>query len=52
MGVAPPDPIERRLGEIDEAVFDQRLHEAEQEGEQQRPDVHAVDIGVGHQDDL
>ena len=32
--------------------LDQRPHEAEQQREQQRADVLAVDVGVGHQDDL
>ena len=33
-------------------VVDQRLHEAEQQREQQGGDVLAVDVGVGHQHDL
>ena len=32
--------------------LDERTHEPEQQGEQQRPDVLAVDVGVGHQHDL
>ena len=34
------------------AVLDQRAHEPEQQGQQQRGDVLAVDVGVGHQHDL
>ncbi len=33
-------------------VLDQRLHESEQQCQQQRGDVLAVDVGVGHQHDL
>jgi hypothetical protein len=33
-------------------VLDQRLHEPEQQRQQQRADVLAVDVGVGHQHDL
>ena len=33
-------------------VVDQRLHVAEEEGQQQRADVAAVHVGVGHDDDL
>src|SRR5262245_30704906 len=32
--------------------LDERPHEAEQQGEQQRPDVLTVDVGVRHEDDL
>jgi hypothetical protein len=34
------------------AVFDQLRHLAEEEGEQQRADMRAVHVGVGHDDDL
>ena len=34
------------------AVLDQRSHETEQQRQQEGGDVLAVDIGVGHQDDL
>ena len=52
--VAPvqPDLVERRLGEIDVARFDQRLHLAVEEGEDQRADVGAVDVGVAGHDHL
>ena len=34
------------------AQFDERAHVAEEEGEQQRADMAAVHIGIGHNDDL
>ena len=33
-------------------MLDQRAHEPEQQRQQQRADVLAVDVGVGHQHDL
>ena len=39
--------VQRRLGDEDVAVLDERLHLAEEEREQQRADVAAVDVGVG-----
>ncbi len=45
-------PVQRRLGDVDVARLDQLLHLPEEEGQQQGPDVGAVDVGVGHQDDL
>src|SRR5450759_1858601 len=48
--VAPLEPEQRRLGEVDEAGLDPRAHEAEQQGEQQRADLQT--IGIGHQHDL
>ena len=45
-------PVERRLGDVDVAVLDQVRHLAEEEGEDQRADVGAVDVGVGHHHDL
>ena len=47
-----PDPVERRLGDVDPALFHQLLHVPEEKGEEQRPDVRSVDVGVGHDDDL
>ena len=46
------DAVERRLRDVDVAAFDQIAHLAEEERQQQRTDVRAVDIGIGHQDDL
>ena len=43
--------VERRLGDEEVAALDQVLEVAVEEGEQQRADVRAVDVGVGHQDD-
>ena len=44
--------VERRLGDVDEAPLDQLLHLPVEEGEHERADVGAVDVGVGHQHDL
>ena len=44
--------VQRRLGDVDVAVVHQLGHLAEEEREQQRADVAAVDVGVGEQDDL
>ena len=43
---------QRRLREVEMARLDQLRHLAEEEGHQQRRDVRAVDVGVGHDDDL
>ena len=48
----PLELVQRRLRQVDVAVLDERPHEAEQQREQQRCDVLAVDVGVGHQHDL
>src|SRR6185437_10488196 len=45
------EPVERRLRDIEVAAVDQRLHLPEEEGQEQRADMAAVDIGVGHDDD-
>ena len=45
------DAEQRRLGDVDVAAFDQLVHLAVEEREQQRADVRAVDVGVGHDDD-
>src|SRR6476661_7933333 len=52
VGVAPPQPEERRLREVDVAGLDERPHEPEEQRQQERADVHAVDVGIGHQHDL
>ena len=44
--------VQRRLGHVDEAALDQRLHLAEEEGQQQGADVAPVHVGVGQHDDL
>src|SRR5690606_21469737 len=46
------DFVERRLGDVDVALLDQAAHLPVEEREQQRADVRAVDVGVGHDDDL
>src|SRR5436190_6770056 len=45
------DPVERRLGDVEVALVDHLRHVAVEEGQQQRPDVCAIDVGVGHDDD-
>ena len=45
------DLVERRLGDVDVAALDQLGHLAVEEREQQRADVAAVHVRVGHDDD-
>ena len=52
LGRAALHLVERRLGDEDVAALDQLRHLAEEEGEQQRADMGAVDVGVRHDDDL
>src|SRR5215217_3578099 len=52
LGGAALDLIERRLGDIEMAALDDLGHLPIEKGEQQRADMGAVDIGVGHNDDL
>ena len=47
-----PHAEQRRLGHVDVAAFDQIVHLAVEERQQQRADVRAVDVGVGHDDDF
>ncbi len=49
--VADLDAIERRHGHVDVTALDELLHLPEEEGQEQRADVRAVDVGVGHHDD-
>ena len=49
--LAGADPEERRLGDEEVAVLDDLRHVPEEEGQQQGPDVGAVHVGVGHDDD-
>src|SRR5581483_12017885 len=44
--------VQRRLGDVDVAHLHQVGHLPVEERQQQRPDVGAVDVGVGEQDDL
>src|SRR5207245_7188548 len=46
------DLEERRLRDVEVARLDDRYHVAEKEGQEQRADVRAVHVGVGHEDDL
>ena len=50
--LAARDLVERRLGDVEVAALDQLRHLPEEEGQQQRADMGAVDVGVGHDDDL
>jgi hypothetical protein len=43
--------VERRDGEIEVPLADQFGHLLVEEGDQQRRDMRAVDIGIGHDDD-
>ena len=43
--------VERRLGDVDVAAFDQFGHLAVEEGQEQGADVRAVHVGIGHDDD-
>ena len=45
------EPIERRHREIEMAVVDELRHLPVEEGDEQRRDMGAVDVGVGHDDD-
>ena len=52
MRLAARDFVERRLRDVDMAHFDEFMHLPVEERQQQRADVRAVDVGVGHDDDL
>ena len=44
--------VERRLRDVDEALLHQLRHLAVEKRQQQRADVRAVHVGIGHDDDL
>ena len=50
--VADERRVQRRLGDVDVARLDERPHLAQEERQQQRADVRAVDVGVGEDDHL
>src|SRR6185437_4343034 len=50
-GLALMETVERRRGEEEAARGHQLRHLAEEEGHQQRGDMRAIHIGVGHDDD-
>ena len=52
LGLPLLDLVERRLGDVDVAPIDQVGHLAEEERQEQRADVRAVDVRVGHDDHL
>ena len=46
------DPVERGLGDVDIAPVQEAPHLPVEEREEERPDVRAVHVGVGHDDHL
>ena len=52
LGLAARDFVERRLRDVEMAAVDQLAHLPVEERQQQRADMGAVDVGVGHDDDL
>ena len=51
LGLPLRDLVEWRLGDIEVALLDQLRHLPVEEREQQRTNVGAVNIGIGHDDD-
>ena len=51
-GFALAHAIKGRLGDIDIAGFDELRHIMEQKRQKQGADVSAVDVGIGHDDEL
>ena len=52
LALAVLGPVERRLGDVDVALLDQLRHLPVEEGQDQRPDVGAVDVRVGRDHEL
>ena len=46
------DLVERRHRDVDMPLVDQLRHKAVEQRQQQCADVRAVDVGIGHDDDL
>ena len=46
------DEVEGGLGDVDAAVFNEGLHVAVEEGEEEGADVSTVDVGIRHDDDF
>src|SRR5712692_7797557 len=46
------DLVQRREGDVEVLLIDELRHVAEEERQQQGADVRAVDVGIGHDDDL
>src|SRR6266571_528606 len=46
------DLVQGRLRDVDEPAIEERPHVSEEQREQQRRDVLAVDVRIGHRDDL
>src|SRR5690606_6739859 len=44
--------IQRRQGNVDKPAFNQLTHVPEEERKDKRPDVAAVNVRIGHDDDL
>jgi hypothetical protein len=51
-GLAARHLVERRLGDVEVPALDQLRHLPEEEGQQQRADMGAVHVSIGHDDDL
>jgi hypothetical protein len=51
LALAVLDLVQRGLGDVDVAAFDQFRHLPVEEGQQQGADVGAIDVGIGHDDD-
>src|SRR3546814_19841019 len=52
LGLAARRAVERRLGDVEIALLDDLGHLPEEEGEEQRADMRAVDVRVRHDEDL
>lgn len=50
--LAAANAVEGRLTDIDKTAFYKRQHLSVQEGEKQGPDVSAINISIGHDDDF
>ena len=51
-GAGAANLVERRLGNIEMAALDHLRHLPIEEGEEERADMCAIDVGVRHDDDL
>jgi hypothetical protein len=46
------EELETAIDQVTLAALQELLHLPEEEGEQERPDVASVDVGIGHENDL
>ena len=51
-GAAVADAEERGLQDVDVTFFDKFREELEEEGDDEQSDMHAIDVGVGGDDDF